>query len=88
VLSGTCTGPFYDAITQTRARDLNNDGHPDSGGDFWSSYLFHTRDGVRQSILDHIQLVRILRSFGTPTGQMLCRNDKTGWATEATRPAT
>ena len=43
----------------------NSDGLPDSGGDFWSSYLFHTRDGVRQSMLDHIQLVRILRAFGT-----------------------
>ncbi|MFO0760796.1 MAG: hypothetical protein U0359_30245 [Byssovorax sp.] len=85
-LEGACAGPFYDAIAQTRARDLNNDGIPDSGGDFWSSYLFHTRDGVRQSILDHIQLVRILRSFGTPQGQMLCRNAKTGWMADASEP--
>jgi len=84
LLGFACVGPFYDAITQSRARDLNDDGVPDSGGDFWSSYLFHTRDGVRQSVLDHIQLVRILRSFGTTEGQMLCRNDKTGWATPAT----
>ena len=86
LLAGACIGPFFDAITQGRARDLNNDGQPDSGGDFWSSYVFHTRDGVRQSVLDHIQLVRILRSFGTTSGQMLCRNDKTGWATPATQP--
>jgi hypothetical protein len=86
LLSLACVGPFYDAITQSRARDLNNDGVPDSGGDFWSSYLFHTRDGVRQSVLDHIQLVRILRAFGTTDGQMLCRNDKTGWDKPATQP--
>jgi len=86
LLAQACVGPFYDAITQSRARDLNNDGVPDSGGDFWSSYLFHTRDGVRQSVLDHIQLVRILRAFGSAEGQMLCRNDKTGWDKPATEP--
>jgi hypothetical protein len=86
VLSGQCVAPFYDAVTWGRARDLNNDGKKDSGGDFWSSYLFHTRDGVRQSVLDHIQLVRIMRAFGTAEGQMLCRNDKTGWGKPATEP--
>ncbi len=86
LLSIFCVAPFYDAMTQGRARDLNADGIPDSGGDFWSSYLFHTRDAVRQSVLDEIQLVRILRAFGTPAGQMLCRNDQTGWAAPATDP--
>lgn len=86
LLRGACVAPFFDAITQTRARDLNNDGHPDSGGDFWSSYLFHTRDGVRQSVLDHLQLVKILRAFGTAEGQMLCRTEATGWDQPATAP--
>jgi len=86
LFSGACIGPTIDSLLATRARDLDNDGRPDSGGDFWSSYLFHTRDGVRQSVLDHIQLVRIFRTFGTPTGRMLCRNDKTGWANEPTEP--
>jgi hypothetical protein len=84
-LMGMCIGPFYDALTTTRARDLNSDGVPDSGGDFWSSYLFHTRDGVRQSTLDHIQLVRILRSFGSNDGRMLCRTEGTGWAKTASK---
>ncbi len=79
LLGGACVAPFFDALTASRARDLDNDGLPDSGGDFWTSYLFHTRDGVRQSILDHLQLVRILRSFGQAKGQMLCRTDATGW---------
>ncbi|APR84407.1 Hypothetical protein A7982_09756 [Minicystis rosea] len=83
LLGQACVGPFFDAIVQSRARDLNEDGVPDSGGDFWSSYLFHTRDGVRQSVLDHIQLVRILRAFGTDQGRMFCRSDATGW----TKPA-
>lgn len=86
LLAQACVGPFYDALTMSRARDLDGDGVPDSGGDFWSSYLFHTRDGVRQSVLDHLQLVRILRAFGTPQGKMLCRNAQTGWDKPATEP--
>ncbi|MEZ4302266.1 MAG: hypothetical protein R3B70_45480 [Polyangiaceae bacterium] len=85
LLGGACVAPFYDALTANRARDLDNDGVADSGGDFWSSYLFHTRDGVRQSVLDHIQLVRILRAFGQG-GSMLCQNDKTGWDKPASEP--
>ncbi len=79
LFSGACAGPLFNALTETRARDLDENGRADSGGDFWSSYLFHTRDGVRQSILDHIQLVRILRTFGQAEGQMTCKNADTGW---------
>ena len=63
VFRGVCLAPFADAMQLSRARDLNRDGYPDSGGDFWTSYVFHTRDVVRQSVLDHMQLVRIFRSF-------------------------
>ena len=49
-------------IAQGRDRDLNNDGLPDSGMDQWTADLFHTRDMVRQSALEHIQFVRLLRS--------------------------
>lgn len=56
--------PLMNVVTQFhRALDLNNDASPDSGGDFWSSYLFHTRDVVRQSALDYMQLTRILKAF-------------------------
>jgi hypothetical protein len=75
-LGGACYAPAIDALTLGRTRDLNHDGVQDSGGDFWSSYLFHTRDGVRQSILDHLELVRILRAFGQD-GAMSCRDDAT-----------
>ncbi len=72
-LGAACYKPLFDAFTLGRTRDLDRDGVQDSGGDFWSSYLFHTRDGVRQSILDHVQLVRIMRAFGS--APMTCRND-------------
>ena len=45
-----------------RDRDLN-DGLPDSGMDMWTYDVFHTRDMVRQSVLEQQQFVRILRSF-------------------------
>ncbi|MCC6216405.1 MAG: hypothetical protein IT376_16205 [Polyangiaceae bacterium] len=52
-----------DALLEGRALDQNGDGLADSGADFWSAYLFHTRDVVRQSMLDYTQLVRVLRGF-------------------------
>lgn len=51
------------ALTDGRARDLNNDGEKDSGGDYWTADTFHTRDVVRQSLIDWMQFIRILRSF-------------------------
>ncbi len=58
-----CLAGTADALTLGRARDLDGDGSPDSGVDYWTSYLFHTRDSVRQTIIDEMQAVRILRSF-------------------------
>ncbi len=56
-------GTFLDAVLKDRAVDLNRNGGKDSGADFWTSYLFHTRDVVRQCTVDYMQLVRILRTF-------------------------
>ena len=55
--------PFAEALLQDRAFDQNGDGIKDSGADFWTSYLFHTRDVVRQCGLDYTQLIRIVKSF-------------------------
>ncbi len=55
--------PTWEALSPGRARDLNNDGVPDIGGDFWTSDLFHTRDVVRQTLVDYMQFIRVLRSF-------------------------
>ncbi|MBN1947133.1 MAG: hypothetical protein JW797_15765 [Bradymonadales bacterium] len=55
--------PFGEALLLGRAFDQDNDGRADSGADFWTAYMFHTRDVVRQSALDYMQMIRILRSF-------------------------
>lgn len=46
-----------------RAIDWTGDGNVDSGDDFWTAYVFHTRDMVRQTMLDGMQVIRTLRSF-------------------------
>jgi hypothetical protein len=56
-------GPFFEAAIKGRAADLDGDGRIDSGGDYWTAYMFHTRDMVRQSALDYMQLIRVFRGF-------------------------
>ncbi len=64
ILDAFDLGAVLEATTQRhRAFDQNGDGGVDSGADFWTAYLFHTRDVVRQSALDYMQVVRILRAF-------------------------
>lgn len=46
-----------------RDRDLNNDGCAEGGADQWTANLFHTRDVVRQSVLEEMQFVRILHAM-------------------------
>ncbi len=71
LFKGGCVGPFADAMLNTsRQRDLDGDGEPNSGGDYWTSYLFHTRDVVRQSAMDSVQMTRMFKRFGTmPSNQ-------------------
>lgn len=59
--------PFLDHLLDSRYRDLNNDGVPDSGGDQWTADAFHTRDMVRQAALDWMGMVRSFQSCGTGT---------------------
>jgi hypothetical protein len=54
---------LMDVLKDQRARDLNNDGVPDPAADFWTYDVFHTRDVVRQTVIDHLQFIRMLRSF-------------------------
>ncbi len=56
-------GEFVELLARGRDRDLNNDALEDPGADQWTADLFHTRDMVRQSVLDYIQFVRILRAM-------------------------
>ncbi len=55
-------GRMADSMVPGGARDINNDGVPDSGGDFWVADAFHTRDIVRQSVVDWMAVIRFLRS--------------------------
>lgn len=59
--------PFIRAAFKSRAFDQNSDFKPDSGADYWTSYVFHTRDIVRQSALDYMQLIRMIRGFDGET---------------------
>lgn len=63
IFEGKGLGPFADAILKGRAIDFNGDGIDDSGADYWTSYIFHSRDMVRQTIVDIMQVVRVLRTF-------------------------
>lgn len=57
-----------------RARDLDGDGVLDPGADTFGISLLHTRDVIRQSALDWIALIRVLRSF----------DGQRGWRTQPT----
>jgi hypothetical protein len=65
VFGGACLGPFGKSFSKSRVRDLNHDGllENESGRDYWTAYLFHTRDMVRQAALEEVMLVRAMRAF-------------------------
>ena len=65
LFGGACLTPFASAFTLGRVRDLNGDGQlaDESGADYWTSYLFHTRDVVRQAAFEEVMLVRAMREF-------------------------
>jgi hypothetical protein len=50
-------------LNHHRARDVTNNGVPDPGGDYFTSDMLHSRDMMRQTTIDQLQLVRILRTF-------------------------
>jgi hypothetical protein len=63
LLDGLELGGVIKALFQNRSWDQDLDGQEDSGADFWTAYTFHTRDVVRQSTVDYMQLIRVLRAF-------------------------
>lgn len=63
VFGAQCLDGMGNAVLLDRARDQNGDRIVDSGGDFWSAYVFHTRDALRQSVLDQMQAIRIVRAL-------------------------
>ncbi len=58
---------FFGALATDRAVDLDNDGRKDSGADYWTSYVLHTRDVVKQSTIDYMQLIRLFKTFDGST---------------------
>jgi hypothetical protein len=64
ILAGKGMGAMFEALVKHhRAYDQNADGVEDSAADFWTAYINHTRDVVRQSAVDYMQLIKLLRSF-------------------------
>lgn len=64
LLEVTGLTPFLYNVFDARARDLNNDGRVDSGGDQWVADPFHTRDQVRQAVLDWMAFTRAIQHCG------------------------
>lgn len=54
-------------LLHDRARDLTNDGAVDTGEDYFTADILHARDMMRQTTIDQMQLIRILRSFDGTT---------------------
>ena len=63
VFAVQCLAPMADAVGIDRARDWTGDGVPDSGADFWTAYPFHTRDMIRQSAVEEMLALRVLKGF-------------------------
>lgn len=58
-------GMFRVLATEGRSYDVNGDTVPDSGNIFFTANIFQTRDLIRQTAVDYMQLARIVDSFGT-----------------------
>lgn len=60
-------GVAAEPLLANRIRDVDGNGTPDVGAEFFTGYLFRTRDNLRQTLLDWMTLTRLIRSFGTST---------------------
>jgi len=59
--------PLLEHLKQGRDSDTDNDGQIESGNDQWTADAFHTRDQVRQAVLDWFWLIRSIENCGTGT---------------------
>jgi len=69
--------PALDALLTGRIEDVDGDGQGDVGGEFFTGYMFKTRDNLRQTLTDWLMLVRVLRSFGADGAMMDVDGDGT-----------
>jgi hypothetical protein len=63
LLRTKCLAAWVKALTTGRHQDLNADGTPDSGGLLWTAHAFHSKDNIRQSVVDAMQATRVLRAW-------------------------
>jgi hypothetical protein len=75
LLYNTCLEPWATALESGRAHDLDGDGVPDPGGLLWTAHIFHSRDNIRQTVLDGIQASRVLRTFDGRVGDQDYNDD-------------
>jgi len=57
-------GLIHALACEGRASDTDNDTVPDSGGDFFTYDPLITRDNLRQTVVDQMQLVRTIKNLG------------------------
>jgi hypothetical protein len=60
-----CAAPLNSALHRGRARDTDGDARLDSGSGWYDARVFHTRDLVRQTVVDALQLFRSLELLET-----------------------
>ncbi len=75
LLYNACLVPWATAIETGRAHDLDGDGVPDPGGYLWTAHIFHSRDNIRQTVLDGIQASRVLKTFDGHVGNQDYNDD-------------
>jgi len=56
-------GFLNEVLEKGRGVDLSGDGLPDNGANFWTADTFKTRDVVRQTVIDLLWLLRILKAL-------------------------
>ncbi len=67
LVTDACLAPMLAAFETSRARDTNDDGVRESGGDAFSLRGLHGRDVLRQGVVDELQFIRVLRAFDGKT---------------------
>jgi hypothetical protein len=67
LLTANGLGVATDVLLKGRIEDVDGDGEGDLGSEFFTGYMFRTRDNLRQTLLDWLTLVRLVRTFGSGT---------------------
>jgi len=75
LLYSSCLVPWSVGLEAGRAYDLNGDGIPDPGGLLWTAHIFHSRDNIRQTVLDGMQAARVLKTFDGRIGNQDYNDD-------------